>query len=191
MKCTGKIQNIARDWKSGQLLITFAINEASAISEIDKIKDVEKLSIEAKKYREKRSLDANALLWACIGDIAKAMTPPADKWDVYLDMLKHYGKYTYICVKPNVVEAMKAQWRECEVLGEVDINGQKAVQMLCYFGSSTYNTKEFSDLLDGVVSEMREMGLEAPMSQDMKRALENWEKMKKGQDTHVKQTHAI
>ncbi len=180
MKCTGRIQNIARDWKSGQLLITFAINEASAISEIDKIKDVEKLSIEAKKYREKRSLDANALLWACIGDIAKAMTPPADKWDVYLDMLKNYGKYTYICVKPNVVEAMKAQWRECEVLGEVDINGQKAVQMLCYFGSSALNTKEFSDLLEGVIYEMKQVGLQPPPTKDMRRALEQWEQQKYG-----------
>lgn len=180
MKCTGRIQNIARDWKSGQLLITFAINEASAISEIDKIKDVEKLSIEAKKHREKRSLDANALLWACIGDIAKAMTPPADKWDVYLDMLKNYGKYTYICVKPNVVEAMKAQWRECEVLGEVDINGQKSVQMLCYFGSSTLNTKEFSDLLEGVIYEMEQVGLQPPPTKDMRRALEQWEQQKYG-----------
>lgn len=180
MKCTGRIQNIARDWKTGQLLVTFAINEASVISEIDKIKDVEKLSIEAKKHREKRSLDANALLWACIGDIAKAMTPPADKWDVYLDMLKNYGKYTYICVKPNVVEAMKAQWRECEVLGEVDINGQKSVQMLCYFGSSTLNTKEFSDLLEGVIYEMEQVGLQPPPTKDMRRALEQWEQQKYG-----------
>lgn len=176
MKFTGKVQNIVKDWNTGQFHITFTCNEASAISEIDKIKDVEKLSIEAKKHREKRSLDANALLWACIGDIAKAMTPPADKWDVYLDMLKNYGKYTYICVKPNVVEAMKAQWRECEVLGEVDINGQKAVQMLCYFGSSTLNTQEFSVLLDGVITEMKNMGLQTPTSKEMRLALESVER---------------
>jgi hypothetical protein len=91
-------------------------------------------------------------------------------------MLKRYGKYTYICVKPAVVEAVKAQWRECEEIGRVNINGQEAVQMLCYFGSSTYNTKEFSVLLDGVISEMKEMGIEAPTSEDMRRALEQWGK---------------
>ena len=176
MKCTGRIQNIAKDWQSGKLLVTLAINEASAITEIDKIKDVEKLSIEAKKHRDKRSLDANAMLWACISDIAKSQSPPADKWDVYLNMLRHYGKYTYICVKPNVLEAIKAQWRECEVVGEVDINGQKAVQMLCYFGSSTLNTQEFSVLLDGVIHEMVNIGLQPPPSKEMRRALEEWEK---------------
>jgi hypothetical protein len=72
---------------------------------------------------------------------------------------------------------VRAQWRECEVIGEVNINGQKAVQMLCYFGSSTYDTKEFGRLLDGVISEMQEMGLETPASEDMRRALEQWEKM--------------
>lgn len=168
MECTGKLESITRDWQTDKLLLTFSVNELSAANEVSNIQSCEKLNIKAVKYREKRSLDANA------------MTPPADKWDIYLLMLKRYGKFTYICVKPNVVEAVKAQWRECEVVGEVNINGQKAVQMLCYFGSSTYDTKEFSRLLDGVISEMKEMGLEAPASEEMRRALEQWEKICEG-----------
>lgn len=175
MDFTGKVQNVSKDWQTGQFNITFTVNEASAISEIDRIKDCEKLRIQAVQFRQKRSLDANALLWVCLGKMAEALQ--ADKWAVYLQMLKRYGQFTYICVKPHVVDSVKAHWRECDVIGEVDINGQKAVQMLCYFGSSTYNTKEFSVLLDGVISEMKEMGIEAPTSQDMTRALEQWEKM--------------
>ena len=175
MQCTGKIHSVNRDWKTGKIIIEFELNEEPTEA-INNIASCEKLSITAKKYRQKRSLDANALLWACIGEIANSMNPPADKWDVYLMMLKRYGKYTYICVKQNVVEAMKAQWRECEVVGDIEINGKKAVQMLCYFGSSTYDTKEFSVLLEGVISEMKEMGLETPASEDMRRALEQWEK---------------
>lgn len=177
MEFTGQIQNVARDWNTEKFHITFSMNEDVAVHEVDKLKDC-KLSIKAVKYREKRSLDANAMLWACLGEIATAMSPPADKWDVYLMMLKRYGKYTYICVKPNMVEAMKKQWRECEVVGDININGKDAVQILCYFGSSTYDTKEFSVLLDGVISEMEEMGLQPPPSKDMQRALEQWERMK-------------
>ena len=106
------------------------------------------------EHKQKRSLNANALLWHCLGEIANALN--TDKWEVYLQMLKRYGKYTYICVKPNVVDSVKKQWRECEVLGDIEINGQKAIQMLCYFGSSTYDSKEFSSLLNGVISEMEE-----------------------------------
>ena len=127
-------------------------------------------------HREKRSLSANGLLWACLGEIAKAMNPPADKWDVYLMMLKRYGKYTYLCVKPSAVEGFKKTWRECEDLGEIEINGQKAVQILAYFGSSTYDSKEFSKLLDGVISEMNDMGLTPPPTGDMKRLIEEMER---------------
>jgi hypothetical protein len=176
MKFTGQIKNVSRDWQTDEIQITFTVNEQSVLQEVDRLKDC-KLSIEAKKFRQKRSLDANAMLWACLGEIATAFPVPVDKWEVYLLMLKRYGKYTYICVKPNMVDAVKLQWRECEIVGEVNINGQKAVQMLCYFGSSTYDTKEFSVLLDGVISEMKEMGLQPPTSQEMQRALEQWGKM--------------
>ena len=121
-------------------------------------------------HKEKRSLNANALLWKMLGEVAAALR--TDKWSVYLTMLKRYGTYTYICVKPKAVEAVKKQWRECEVIGEIDVNGDKAVQMLCYYGSSTMNTKEFSVLLDGVISEMKEMGLETPADRDLQRAIE-------------------
>lgn len=178
---TGKFEAITIDWKTKERQVVFTVNEASALESLVALQGVEKLSIKAVKHREKRSLDANGLLWLCLGKIAEALR--TDKWDVYLQMLKRYGKYTYICVKPNVVDAVKAQWRECEVIGDVNINGKEAVQMLCYFGSSTYNTKEFSTLLDGVISEMQEMGLQAPASEDMRRALEQWERMQANEKT--------
>lgn len=126
------------------------------------------------EHKKKRSLDANAMLWACLQEIAYAIR--SDKWSVYLQMLKRYGKFDYVIVKPKAVEAMKAQWRELEEIGEIEVNGQKAVQLLCYYGSSTYNTKEFSFLLDGVISEMKEIGLQPPPDMETKKILEEWEK---------------
>lgn len=125
------------------------------------------------EHREKRSKDANALLWACLGELAGALR--SDKWAVYLQMLKRYGTFTYICVKPKAVEAVKKQWRECEEIGTINIDGEEAVQMLCYFGSSTMNSKEFSILLDGVISEMKEMGLDTPADRELERAIKQME----------------
>lgn len=126
-------------------------------------------------HKEKRSLNANALLWACIGEIANKMR--MDNWSVYLNMLKSYGQYTYVLCKPHAVEKMKEIWRETEEIGEVDVNGQKSVQLLCYYGSSTYDTKEFSRLLDGVIQEMKNLGLEPPPSEQMQQALLAWSKL--------------
>ena len=117
------------------------------------------------------------MLWACLQEIAVAIK--SDKWSVYLQMLKRYGKFDYVLVKPKAVEAMKAQWREIEEVGEVDVNGQKAIQLLCYYGSSSYDTKDFSVLLDGVISEMKEIGLQPPPDRETKRLLEEWEKKHK------------
>ena len=175
MECSGKLCEVSKDWMSKRFRLTFEIEEDIS-SSIDKLTCCEKLDISAKKHREKRSLNANGLLWKCIGDIADALR--TDKWQVYLTMLKRYGKFTYIVVKEKAVDAVKAQWRACEVIGEITVNGQKAVQMLCYFGSSTLDSKEFSALLDGVISEMKEMGLETPMQSDLKRVIEEYEEQR-------------
>lgn len=160
------------DVTTGKWLLTFETVELPDI--FDKTRDKD-LNLEIKQHRNHRSKDANALLWECIGRLAMALR--ADKWDIYLLMLKRYGQYTYIVVPPNAVDMVARQWRECEVIGDININGRDGVQMLCYYGSSTYDTKQFSVLLDGVINEMKEIGLTAPTSEDMRRSIEEWEKM--------------
>lgn len=140
--------------------------------EDDKLFDV-------KEHKDKRSNNANRLLWACLGRIAKALK--TDSWSVYMQMLKRYGTFTYICVKPSAVEGVKKQWRECEEIGELTIKGKKAVQLLCYYGSSTYNTQEFSEFLESVMSEMEEMNIPTPRQEEVERALKQWEENQKNQ----------
>lgn len=175
MDLRGRITEFYKTIFGEQWMLTLTLDTPPAQDEYFKLTAEDDLDISIKKHHEKRSLNANALLWKCLTDIGQAMTPPVDKWEIYLQMLKKYGKYTYICVKPNVVEAVKKQWRECEEIGEISINGTPAVQMLCYFGSSTYDSKEFSVLLDGVIGEMEQMGLPLPMPEDLEKALKDWE----------------
>ena len=173
MEFTGVIKGISNDYITGELNITFSVNEKSTIMpEYEKLKDCEKLRIEVKKYCKRRSLDANAYLWVLLQKIAEVLR--TDKWSVYLQMLKRYGQFTYIVVKPGAVEAVKKQWRECEEIGEIDVNGTKALQMLCYYGSSTYDTKEMSVLIDGVVSECKELGIETLPPAELQRIKEQW-----------------
>lgn len=164
----GRLKDVYRGMNGGSVV---TIETAAHPSEVEKLKDK---TVEFKEYRKRRSLDANAMLWACLGDMAAALR--TDKWSVYLLMLRRYGKYTYICVPAGAVELIKRQWRESEVVGDIDINGRPAKQMLCYYGSSTYDAQQFSVLLDGVIGEMKEMGLNAPDNAEMRRTLEAWER---------------
>ena len=166
METTGRLKSITKDWQTDKLIVSFEID--SRTIDADSLQNVT-LDIKATKHRKHRSLNANALLWSCLGKIAAVLR--TDKWSVYLQMLKRYGEYTYICVKPQAVEMLKRQWRECEELGPILVNGTPAMQMLCYYGSSTYDTKQFSILLDGVISEMKEMNIETPSEEELKRSI--------------------
>lgn len=175
MEFTGQITEVNRDYKTGQFKVTFTMNESPSIEELMKLCDAEIISVKATKPNQKRSLNANGLFWECVGRIANSM-PGTDKWTIYLELLKRYGKFTYLCVKKKAVEAVKEVWRECEDLGPIKIGDEEGEQLLCYFGSSTYDTKEFSRLLEGTIAEMREMGLQVPTSERMQESLKEWER---------------
>jgi len=171
MKARGKLKDIRMPFRGTFPEVTISLRaDAEAVEKyLDKDLDVTIVT-----HRNRRSLDANALLWACLGEIAKALR--SDVWSVYLYMLERYGKFTYILVKPEAVEGVKAVWRETKEVGETVKDGERMIEMLCYFGSSTYNSKEFSILLDGVISEMKEMHLNTPPSEDMRRLIAEMER---------------
>lgn len=163
MKARGRLTSVQVPFRAKYPVISFEIQADP--EDLEKYIDKD-LDINFSKHRRHRSLDANACLWACIGDIAKVLHQ--DAWEVYLLMIERYGKFTHILVRPEVVEAVRTQWRETKVVGETTVDGNPMIQMLCYFGSSTYNSAEFASLLDGVISEMKEMGLETPTSEEMR-----------------------
>lgn len=157
MSYIGKIQWITIDLIDRKPVISLKIDEGA----IDSLKDLiayEKLDISMKKHREKRSLDANAYCWVLLQKMAEILK--TDKWSLYLQMLKEYGQFTHVVVKEQAVEAMKRQWRECEVLGPIKVGGMTGIQLQCYFGSSTYDTKQMSDFIDGIVREAQELGID-------------------------------
>ena len=163
VKARGRLTSVQVPFRAKYPVISFEIQADP--EDLEKYIDKD-LDINFSKHRRHRSLDANACLWACIGDIAKVLHQ--DAWEVYLLMIERYGKFTHILVRPEVVEAVRAQWRETKIVGETTVDGNPMIQMLCYFGSSTYNSAEFAGLLDGVISEMKEMGLETPTSEEMR-----------------------
>jgi len=157
MTFSGEINNFSIDYASHKQNIGIRANE-DIRGLYEKYKDRKKLSIEIKIYREKRSKDANAYMWTLLQEMADVLNTTKD--ELYLQMLDRYGVFTHLIVKPHVVDRVKHEWRTVRELGEVDINGQAGIQLQCYFGSSTYNTKEMSVLINGVVSECKELGIE-------------------------------
>lgn len=169
MESRGRLRSASKDILSGKTLLTLEVDSHVDLKELEG-----DLRITTKKWREKRSKDANALFWACVGEIAAVLHE--DKWNIYLALLRSFGRYTYILVPEQAVDRIKEMWREVEEVGEVDVNGRKSKQLLCYYGSSTYDTAEFSRLLTGTMQEMDSLEIPRPDGREIRRALEEWEK---------------
>lgn len=159
-----------------QIVLTTNTNRLQLQQEFAELKQTtskgKELSVEVKTYRHKRSLNANSYFWLILSEMAAILHTTKD--ELYLVMLERYGVYTHLIVKPNVVERVKEEWRTVRELGEVIVNGAKGVQLQCYFGSSSYDSKEMAILIDGVVQEAKELGINTMPSDELARIKSEW-----------------
>lgn len=133
-----------------------------------------RLSVEIKPDRGRRSLNANAYLWLLLGKLAGALRTTKD--DLYPIMLDRYGVYTHVVVRPEAADRMMQEWRVARNLGRVMVGGVAGVQLQLYYGSSTYDTAEMARLIDGVVDECRECGIETLPPDELARLKAEWGK---------------
>lgn len=131
----------------------------------DKVYDVE-----IKIHREKRSLNANSYCWKLCSEIASAIN--SDKDSVYLLMLKRYGISDLVPISNQVPIDDYIKYYD------VESKTDKYTWYKIYKGSSKYNTKEMSVLLNGIVSECKEMGIPTKEDLEIERMVKEWESEK-------------
>lgn len=119
-----------------------------------------KVEIFIKDPREKRSLDANAYFWLIVGKIADKLR--ASKEEVYKLMLERYGQSVTITVRKGC-DITKAGFKYYEVLKDGLINGKEFTAYRVFIGSSQYDTKQMSVLIDGAVQEAKELGIDVEL----------------------------
>lgn len=177
MKFTGQLSDVSIDYKTNKPKVTFIMNEKSALESLDEIKDIDKLSIEAKKYRPKRSLDANSYCWLLIGKLAEKLN--LKPIDVYRKAIVEVGVYEIIPIKDEAVERYIEVWQDngigwlCETM-KSKLDGYTNV--MAWYGSSVYNSKEMSRLVDNIVEECKEYNIETLPSAELESIKESWGK---------------
>jgi hypothetical protein len=115
---------------------------------------------EVKEHHEKRSLDANAYYWKLLTELAGKLH--TSKTELHNIMLQRYGQ-PYIDGNGKIVSiTVRADVDMTRIEGHWEPYSSNdtwaAYRMLR--GSHTYNTKEMSQLIDGLVSECKECGIE-------------------------------
>ena len=137
-----------------------------------------KMTVEIKEKRSGRSLDANAYCWVLCDKIASTKGLLMKKKDVYRQAIKDYGVTLVMPVKNELLKDI-IKWHEkgglgnsCDVLGPCKAQGYTNVMF--YYGSSGYDTKQMSILIDGIVADAKELGIETMTPAEISRLKTMW-----------------
>ena len=143
----------------GKAEITFTTMRG-AIYAIEDLRDKETL-VKVTTYSKRRSLSQNAYMWVLIGELAAKLKIGKD--DVYRTYIRDNGIYEVIPIKAEAVERFTNVWAArglgwvCEVLRESKIGGY--VNVIAYYGSSSYNSAEISRIIDAVIEDCKAQGI--------------------------------
>lgn len=133
------------------------------------------VKFEVTEYHPKRSLSANAYAWALINKIADAQR--MSKEDVYLQMLKDYGQSEFVSVLSNI--DVKGYFKYYEEYGKGHVEGREFTHYKVYKGSSEFNSKEMAVLIDGIIQEARQLGIETITPAEKERMIQEMERHEK------------
>jgi hypothetical protein len=131
--------------------------------------------VEIKKWRKKRSLDANAYAWVLIDKIAQATGVP--KTEVYRQAIREIGGVSDIVAVPdNAVDKFREGWSKQGIGWQTEILDSKPgyKRIVVYYGSSTYDTKQMSALIDSLVQEAQALGIETLPPHEIARLNSLW-----------------
>lgn len=158
------IQFLTRDYKETDK----AFMQAESGREMD---------VKISPRKKKRSLDANAYMWVLCDKIAQVIR--STKEEVYREVVHDVGVFDYIAVVDKAVDKFVENWKSRGTgwLAEAEESTIDGCKKVCvYYGSSTYDTKEMSRLIDEVVSRAAELGIETIPKNELAELEEEWGK---------------
>lgn len=110
---------------------------------------------EIKEKKNRRSLTQNAYYWSLVNQLASCLKTDSDSCHFLL--LQRYGVYEVISVLSDI--DVHGYFKYYKEIGHGTVNGKQFTHYKVYKGSSQMDSKEFSVLLDGTISECNEVGI--------------------------------
>lgn len=134
--------------------------------------------LDLKEYRPKRSLTANAYAWVLIGKIAEAVQVTPN--EVYIQAIRgQAGNYEIKQIEDHEAATYRKLWSlqgigwPCIDMGPAQRPGYR--ELWCYYGSSTYDSKQMGMLIDSLIQECRELGIETMEEHKLASLLSSWQ----------------
>ena len=175
MELTGLIKSINQDYDTGQLSVTISIEGGQSVAKqlVELIR--QKVSVRISKFRQKRSLDANAYCWVLCSKIAEACNTSKD--EVYEEMLQKYG-YFYKDDNGYITVTVKAEVDMSKIQGHWKFysgNGEFSAYLMIK-GSSQYDRTEMAKFTERIIEEAKLLDIETLPPAKLQDMLERWGK---------------
>lgn len=157
---------------TGKQRLTFEL-DGDFREQYDQLKDGD-VELTVKRFRQKRSLDANALAWVTIDKIAQRMRLP--KVEVYRDHIRHIGGVSEtVCVQDRAVDKLTEAWSKNGIGWQAETFPSKipgCTNVTLYYGSSTYDTAQMSALIDSLMQTCKTLGIETMPEEQLQSLME-------------------
>lgn len=162
--------------ENGKMDLLLSLTNKHDIADLKQvIKNEKLLAVEIKQHRKRRSLDANAYAWVLITLMADKLRTSKD--EVYIEMLKRYGQREpkLLSVVADAVDIVyRATQNHCTIIGESELNGKLFKHLAILIGSSQYDSKDMAILIDGIISEAKELGIDTMTENEKLEMLSKW-----------------
>lgn len=174
MKIQARVESASIDAKTGDALLTLRTSDTKLMPMLPLIQDKE-LTVEIKDGR-KRSLNANAYAWVLIDKLAEKTGIP--KKEIYRNTIRNIGGVSEtVCVKQEAAVTLKTVWEKNgdgwqAIVGASKLSG--CVNIVLYYGSSCYDSKQMSRLIDLLQDECVLQGIPTSTPSEVANMLSLW-----------------
>lgn len=128
-----------------------------------------------KEHRAKRSLDANAYYWRLCGELAQAVREKPE--DIYRRHIQDIGNYAVYCMETRAAPEFAKLWSSGHLGRFIETRESKlpgCTTVLAYYGSSDFDRREMSALIDNCIQDCKALGIETLTPDKLALLKEEW-----------------
>ena len=164
----------------GGIKVSFTTHDTSFNSDIMHKYEGKDYEVTFKEYKKKRSLDANAYMWVLAGKIANHPDILLSKDEVYQQAIRDYGLSAVFPVQDELMDSIlnnhvnSGLGNSFQIIGPCK-NFEGYTNVILYYGSSNYSSAYMSKLIDGMIADAKDLGIETLPRTEIERMKIEWE----------------
>lgn len=135
---------------------------------------------EVKEVKKKRSTNANNYFWKLLQELCEVQN--LDTIEEYRKRVKELGIFRRFRIEPKDVKTFEIMWQDkgiawfCEIADTEYIGNVEFKIINAYYGSSSFNSKQMSRLIDNLVQDCQAIGIETKSKTEIDALLKEWDK---------------